>query len=154
MEKSDLLWIISQVGRLKDNTATTVWATELNAKAMTGVLHKYGVKINVFQKVPTPGEKGLEDLVKHCNFSLQEQTFLCTLADIRMLLVDCLVSVTGEMSPTNSLTYLNSFQVDLLQGVAVPVVPPGATYQKPTVRTSVKNICNLFLRTPEQVYCG
>ena len=141
MEKSDLTWIVNQVAGLKNTAATTVGGTELNAKEMLGILHKDGVKINLFYKSPPPGQKGLVDLVNNCNFRIQEQTFQCTLADIRMLLVDCLVRAIGDASQTNErdrLIFLQSFQVDLLQGVAVPVVPPGAAYEKPTLNTSVK----------------
>ena len=143
MEKSDLTWIVNQVAGLKNTVATTVWATELNAKEMYGILHKDGVKINLFHTNPPPGEKGLKDLVDNCNFRLQdqEQTFQCTLADIRMLLVDCLLRGIGHVPLTKTrdrLVFLQSFQVDLLQGVAVPVVPPVAASVKPTVNTSVK----------------
>jgi len=123
MGGNDLILLAKQMaGMCKKAASEKIWADQLDAKGMTGVHHKYGLKINLFQNDPPQGARGLSSLLKQCNFSTQREKFMCTLADIRTLIIECLMKSVGEAKSNNRLKFLQTFQVDFLQGVSVPVI--------------------------------
>ena len=137
MEKNDLILLAKQIaGVYKKAASEKIWADQLDAEGMAGVPHKYGLKINLFQNEPPTGANGLRSLLKQCNFSMRRAKFICTLADIRTLIIECLMRSVGEATSNNRLEFLRTFQADFLQGVSVPVITLDAKCQDTTSTTT------------------
>ena len=72
-------------------------------------------------------DAGLRELLKRCELNIGDQSLPCGVADVREMLIDCMLSARGITQlpgATSRLQFLQSFQVDLLGGVQVPTVDP------------------------------
>ena len=112
--------------------ADTVWARSLFAAGMSSTRDKCSLALNIFCDIPRENT-GLVELVEYCAISDGEQTCRADLAGIRQLVINCLLDQLELKQNQSRLQFLQTYQIDLLKGVSVPVSVPGFSGDKTTV---------------------